>query len=452
LWSFAFLQNAGGDEQLRKRPFSEVSLVLQGTLKRLIKVGSLQVVMPNGKRMTFGEAADPVIVRLHDRLTPLKLAVWPDLYLGEAYMDGKLTVENGSLWDLLDLLGRNLARQGWHHRRWPARALYRVLRFIHQYNSLRASKKNVARHYDLPFEMYEKFLDGDLQYSCAYFVDPNDSLETAQGAKKRHIAAKLLLKPGQKVLDIGSGWGGMALTLARREQVDVTGITLSQAQLDIARARARTAGLEGRVRFERQDYREISGKFDRIVSVGMLEHVGAPNFGTFFQRVSELLADDGVALIHAIGRASGPDVTSAFIRKYIFPGGYIPALSQILPHVEHSDLWVTDIEILRLHYADTLRAWRTRFLAHADGLVDTRFRRMWEYYLAICEMSFRYGDLMVFQLQVAKRIDAVPRLRDYMFDTERQPVRLASVPEPGQPDKLRPSGEAPTRRPEGAGR
>jgi cyclopropane-fatty-acyl-phospholipid synthase len=275
--------------------------------------------------------------------------------------------------------------------------------------------------------MYRKFLDGDLQYSCAYFADPNDSLEAAQTAKKRHLASKLLLKPGQKILDIGCGWGGLALSLARREQVDVTGITLSQSQLDVARERAQSAGLQGRVRFEQLDYREVGGTFDRIISVGMLEHVGAPNFPTFFHRVAELLAEDGVAVIHAIGRASGPDVTSAWIRKYIFPGGYIPALSQILPEIEKSDLWVTDIEILRLHYADTLRAWRTRFLSEAAGLVDTPFRRMWEYYLAICEMSFRYGDLMVFQVQVARKVDTVPRTRDYMVDTERSPVRLSPV-------------------------
>jgi cyclopropane-fatty-acyl-phospholipid synthase len=404
------------------------SIVLQSTLDRLVKIGALQIVEPNGRRRTFGDRdAKPVIVHLHGRWTPLKLAVWPDLYLGEAYMHGQLTIENGGIWDLLELLGRNLAQQGWHHQKLPARMMNAGLRFIHQYNSLGASKKHVAHHYDLPFEMYRKFLDGDLQYSCAYFADPNDSLEAAQTAKKRHLASKLLLKPGQKILDIGCGWGGLALSLARREQVDVTGITLSQSQLDVARERAQSAGLQGRVRFEQLDYREVGGTFDRIISVGMLEHVGAPNFPTFFHRVAELLAEDGVAVIHAIGRASGPDVTSAWIRKYIFPGGYIPALSQILPEIEKSDLWVTDIEILRLHYADTLRAWRTRFLSEAAGLVDTPFRRMWEYYLAICEMSFRYGDLMVFQVQVARKVDTVPRTRDYMVDTERSPVRLSPV-------------------------
>lgn len=402
--------------------------MLQATLERLIKVGALQIVMPNGRRLTFGDpGASPLIVHLHGRMTPVKLAVWSDLYLGEAYMHGQLTIENGGIWDLLELLGRNLMHEGWRHQRLPARMVNAVLRFIHQYNSLGASKKHVAHHYDLPFEMYQKFLDGDLQYSCAYFADPNDTLEAAQFAKKRHLASKLLLKAGQKILDIGCGWGGLALTLARREQVDVTGITLSQAQLGVARERAKAAGLQDRVRFEQQDYREVGGKFDRIISVGMLEHVGAPNFGTFFRRVSELLQDDGVAVIHAIGRASGPDVTSAWIRKYIFPGGYIPALSQVLPAIENSDLWVTDIEILRLHYADTLRAWRTRFVSQAAGLVDTPFRRMWEYYLAICEMSFRYGDLMVFQVQVARKVDTVPRIRDYMFEAERLPVRLSPV-------------------------
>jgi cyclopropane-fatty-acyl-phospholipid synthase len=400
--------------------------MLKRLLQRLVKIGRLTVIEADGSVLTYGERATDqpnIVVKIKNRATSLKLALWPDLYLGEAYMAGDLVIERGTLWDLLDLCGRNLAGL----RRSGSGPLLRLaqaaLRQLHQYNPVRISRRNVAHHYDLSHELYRTFLDPDLQYSCAYFPDADTSLEEAQRAKKQHIISKLHLEPGHRVLDIGCGWGGLALSLAKAEHVFVLGITLSQEQLAVARKRAKEAGLEHRVTFELMDYREVEGKFDRIVSVGMFEHVGTPHYAAFFKKISDLLFDDGIALIHSIGRMSGPDVTSAWVRKYIFPGGYIPAVSQVSPAIERARLWLTDLEILRLHYAETLRAWRERFLAHI-GLIgqiyDDRFCRMWEYYLAVSEMSFRYGDLMVFQAQLAPRVDNVPITRDYMFETERR--------------------------------
>jgi cyclopropane-fatty-acyl-phospholipid synthase len=401
--------------------------VLQKTLRRFIKSGRLTVIGPNGTRLRAGQvpAEEPhldVIVRLKGILTPTKLMINPDLYLGECYMDGALVIEQGTLWDLLDICGRNLGRRWEVRQNWLTGAAKAALRRLLQYNSVHAARRNVSHHYDLSDLLYQQFLDPDLQYSCAYFPDPRLSLAEAQNAKKQHIAAKLLLKPGQRVLDIGCGWGGLALSLAEIEKVQVVGVTLSCAQLVIARQRARQAGLEQRVKFELLDYREVRGQFDRIVSVGMFEHVGTPHYSQFFGTVSRLLSDDGVALIHSIGRKDGPDVTSSWIRKYIFPGGHIPALSQVMPAIERSGLWITDLEILRLHYAQTLRHWRERFLANRAKLrerYDERFCRMWEFYLAVSEMSFRYGGLMVFQTQLTHQIDAVPLTRDYVFERER---------------------------------
>jgi cyclopropane-fatty-acyl-phospholipid synthase len=402
--------------------------MLQTALHRLIKIGRLTIIGPDSTKMHFGRvpAGEPrldVIVRLKGSLTPAKLALAPDRYLGEAYMDGMLAIERGTLWDLLDLCGRNLAHERPVRWNWLVQAGKALLRRIYQYNSVRAAGRNVAHHYDLSHALYQKFLDSDLQYSCAYFRDPGLSLDEAQDAKKAHIAAKLLLQPGQRVLDIGCGWGGLALSLAQTENVQVLGVTLSQAQLAIAAQRVRKAGLDQRVRFELQDFREIKGKFDRIVSVGMFEHVGTPHYYRFFDIVSRLLSDDGIALIHSIGRKDGPNVTSAWIKKYIFPGGYIPALSEVIPAIERTGLWISDLEILRLHYAETLRHWRERFLANRPQLSDLhgeRFCRMWEFYLAVSEMSFRHGGLMVFQAQLARRVDSVPLTRDYLFEFERR--------------------------------
>jgi cyclopropane-fatty-acyl-phospholipid synthase len=400
--------------------------MLQKTLDQLIKIGRLTVIKPDGTRLRFGDVppAEPqldVVVRLKGPLTSLKLAIHPDLYLGESYMDENLVIEQGTLWDLLDICGRNLGRKWQVRQNWLTGAAKAISRRLLQYNSVRGARRNVAHHYDLSHLLYQQFLDTDLQYSCAYFRDPRLSIEEAQDAKKQHLAAKLLLQPGQRVLDIGCGWGGLSLSLARTERVQVIGVTLSCAQFTIAQQRARQAGLDQRVTFELRDYREIKGKFDRIVSVGMFEHVGTPHYSQFFDAISRLLTDDGIALIHSIGRKDGPDVTSAWIRKYIFPGGYIPALSEVMPAIEQTGLWITDLEILRLHYAQTLRRWRERFLANRrqlSELYDERFRRMWEFYLAVSEMSFRYGGLMVFQAQLARRIDAVPVTRDYLLERE----------------------------------
>jgi cyclopropane-fatty-acyl-phospholipid synthase len=401
--------------------------MLERTLTRFIKTGRLTIIRANGHAMRVGEPLDSaptldVVLRLKRPLTALKVAFRPDLYFGEAYMDGTLVIEQGSLWDLFDLCGRNLV-----HRRSPRRSrlirLFQVIaRYFQQHNSRRAARRTVAHHYDLSEVLFRTFLDDDLQYSCAYFRDPALSLDEAQAAKKRHIMAKLLLEPEQRILDIGCGWGGLAISIAQMEAVHTTAVTLSQEQLAVAKKRAREAGVDHKILFEPKDYREVNGSFDRIVSVGMFEHVGKPNYQAFFDKIAALLADDGVALVHSIGRMDGPGLTQAWTRKYIFPGGYIPALSEVLPAVERAGLWVTDIEILRLHYADTLRAWRERFLRNLEIIretYDARFCRMWEFYLAGSEMAFRYDGLMVFQLQLAKRVDAVPLTRDYMFEQER---------------------------------
>jgi cyclopropane-fatty-acyl-phospholipid synthase len=401
--------------------------MLHGMLSRLIQVGRLTIIESDGKRMRFGEVPAEeqhldVVVRLKSLVTTAKLMINPEFYLGECYTDGTLIIEQGTLWDLLEICGRNLGREKERGRNWIIGAAKAISRRLMQINSVRTARRNVAHHYDLSHLLYQQFLDPDLQYSCAYFRDPTDSLDSAQDAKKKHIAAKLLLEPNQRVLDIGCGWGGLALSLAQAARVQVVGVTLSCEQLAIAQQRADQAGLNQRVKFELLDYREIKGKFDRIVSVGMFEHVGSPQYSQFFDTISRLLADDGVAVIHSIGRKDGPDVTNAWTRKYIFPGGYIPALSEVIPAIERAGLWITDLEILRLHYAQTLRHWRKRFLANRrklSELYDERFCRMWEFYLAVSEMSFRYGGLMVFQAQLTRQIDAVPLTRDYLFEHEK---------------------------------
>jgi cyclopropane-fatty-acyl-phospholipid synthase len=397
--------------------------LLNGFLRRFVRCGRLAVIYPDGSRFEFGDpgsTAPAIVARFTSWKIACLVALHPDRYLGEGYMNGTLRIEQGDLWALLDLCGRNYAAAYEHHANW-LKVPKAIARRLQQFNSQRTSRRNVAHHYDLSPALYRSFLDEDLQYSCAYFRSPTLGLDAAQQEKKSHIAAKLLLKPGQTVLDIGCGWGGLALTLARAENVRVVGITLSTEQLAIARRRATEAGLADRVSFELRDYREISEQYDRIVSVGMFEHVGTPHYTDFFQRVFRLLKPEGVALLHSIGRMHGPDVTSAWIRKYIFPGGYIPALSQVMPAIENAGLWLTDLEVLRLHYASTLRAWRERFLAGADHLeaaYDDRFKRMWEFYLAVSEMSFQYAGMMVFQAQLAKRVDSVPTTRDYIMGEE----------------------------------
>jgi cyclopropane-fatty-acyl-phospholipid synthase len=409
--------------------------MLGRTLRQLIKHGRLTIIRPDGRTEQFGEltAAKPrpdVAVRLKGALTSLKLSLHPDLYFGELYADGALIIERGTLWDLLELLGRNQLEQ----RSLPGNSvrgpLQAFLSWMRRGDSRRAARRHVAHHYDLPHEHYRRFLDADLQYSCGYFADPSFSLEQAQEAKKRHIAAKLVLEPGLRVLDIGCGWGGLALSLAEMERVEVVGVTLSREQLTVARKRAEQAQLDERVRFALQDYREIEGRFDRIVSVGMFEHVGTRNYATFFQKIRNLLSAEGIALIHSIGRINGPAITSAWTRKYIFPGGHIPALSEVAPVIERAGLIITDVEILRLHYAETLRRWRERFIEshRQEGrLSDQRFCRMWEFYLASSELAFRYGGLVVFQAQLARQVDSVPLTRDYMYERERDGARIGTM-------------------------
>jgi cyclopropane-fatty-acyl-phospholipid synthase len=352
-----------------------------------------------------------------------QIALDPQLALGEAYMQGRLVMEQGRVYDLLEVVLGNLRRHPlplWTATFDAARYL---LRRLSQFNPSRRARRNVAHHYDIDGRIYDLFLDRDRQYSCAYFEDGIADLDFAQEAKKRHLAAKLALQSGHHVLDIGSGWGGLGLYLAKSAACTVTGITLSTEQHKVANERAAREGLARSVRFELEDYRRVGGRFDRIVSVGMFEHVGVNHYGAYFRKVRDLLTDNGVAVIHTIGRTRPPGITNAFIAKYIFPGGYIPALSEVAAAVERSGLVISDLEVLRLHYAETLRAWRQRFLANwdkASAILGEQFCRMWEFYLAGSEAAFRYQGLVVFQLQLTRTMDALPLTRDYIFDEERR--------------------------------
>jgi len=394
-------------------------------LRKLIRKGSLTVIDAAGQRHRFEGApiaAPPVTIRFTDRATPRRAALNPALELGEAWMDGRLLIEQGDIRAFLDLIGTNTH---WDDDDSVRLRLWRPWRASHRleaWNWERRSRRNVAHHYDLSSALYRLFLDDDLQYSCAYFPSADASLEAAQAAKKAHIAAKLALRPGQRVLDIGCGWGGLALHLHRIADVDVVGITLSTEQLAIARARATAEGVADRVTFELCDYRAIGGRFDRIVSVGMFEHVGPPHYRTFFEHCRELLTEDGVMLLHTIGRADGPAPTDRWLARYIFPGGYIPALSQIAPAIEQSRLWITDIEMLRLHYAHTLAHWYDRVAASRDAIValyDERFYRMWTFYLAGALVAFRHDAHLNFQIQLSRRRETLPLTRDYMVGVER---------------------------------
>jgi len=389
----------------------------------LIRIGTLTVIDAGGKAHRFAGAAGPqVTIRLHDKALHHRLLFNPYLAFGEAYMDGTLTVEDGTIYDAIELACLNVATLDSFPLQRLQEFLWRMMRKLHTYNPAPRAQRNVAHHYDLSGILYDLFLDKDRQYSCAYFTGDNDDLEVAQDNKKLHLAAKLLLKPGQKVLDIGSGWGGLGLYLARLAEVDVTGVTLSVEQQKMAQERAAAAGLGEHVRFHLRDYRAETGKYDRIVSVGMFEHVGEPHYREFFTKVRDLLTDDGVVLLHSIGRMTPPAGTNPWLRKYIFPGGYTPALSEVFSAVEKVGLWVTDVEILRLHYAKTLREWRRRFEANRDkirALYDERFCRMWEFYLVGSELSFRYLGQMVFQMQLSRRQDAAPLTRDYITSYER---------------------------------
>ena len=391
-------------------------------LRSIVRDGSLLVIDSAGHRHMIGDGSPPeATLRLTSKASEYTLALNPALAVGEAYMDGRLVIEAGRLYDFLDVVARNYGSMG--HSPWMA-LLERLGKGLKQSNPLARARRNVAHHYDLSSEFYGMFLDRDRQYSCAYFANPSDTLEMAQENKKRHIAGKLYLdRPGLKVLDIGSGWGGLALYLAETFGAEVTGVTLSEAQHSFSTQQAANSPAGARVRFELRDYREVEGPFDRIVSVGMFEHVGKRNYAEFFARIRALLKDDGVALIHSIGYADTPGPINPFIRKYIFPGADLPSLSEVFAAAEPTGLVVTDVEILRLHYAETLRHWRERFNARSEeikALYDERFFRMWEFYLVLCEIGFRRRTNIVFQMQLTRRLDALPTTRDYMFEAERR--------------------------------
>jgi len=411
--------------------------LLRVLLRHFVKRGTLRVITSRGTTFTCGDGTGkPVAIRFANRQAEWDILRDPELKFGECYMDGSVVVDQGTIADVLKVvLSQPDEGPKWAKVRWLLRYIRRRLL---QFNPRRRAQRNVAHHYDLDGRLYSLFLDADRQYSCAYFESPGQSLDDAQLAKKRHLAAKLLLKPGQQVLDIGCGWGGLALYLAELTGAAVTGVTLSQEQLAVANSRAAEKNLGTKAQFRLQDYRDIGECFDRIVSVGMFEHVGVVHYNTFFEKCAAMLKDDGVMVLHSIGRSEGPGVTNPWISKYIFPGGYIPAVSEVMEAIQRSGLLITDLEILRLHYAETLKAWRERFLAHRDEverIYDQRFVRMWEFYLASSEMSFREQNMMVMQYQLTKRQGIVPMTRDYIGREEsrlrgaehqsRPPLRLA---------------------------
>ena len=399
--------------------------LLDALMRRFVTTGRLTIIDHERTRHDYGPGGEPsATIRLTDPKLYRNLFLNPELHAGEAYMDGTLIVEEGGIRGFLEVFAHNRdgLRKGPVRRR--IKQLQKTFRRTMQRNKRDVSAKNVEAHYDLSNDLYRLFLDEDMQYSCAYWpLDQREkgdiTLEQAQLAKKRHIAAKLRLEPGQHVLDIGCGWGGMAMHLAREHDVDVVGVTLSNDQYVLARERVDAAGLQDRVDIRLQDYRDCQGPYDRVVSVGMFEHVGVGHYAEFFGKIRDVLTDDGCALIHSIGRRGGPGTTGKWIRKYIFPGGYSPALSETFAEIEKSGLWVTDMEILRLHYAWTLAEWEKRFQANRGAVVamkDERFARMWEFYLIISELSFLYGKHMNFQIQLAKDVHALPSTRNYMMD------------------------------------
>jgi cyclopropane-fatty-acyl-phospholipid synthase len=399
---------------------------------RTVRRGALTVINASGEARRYGDSSGPpVTVRFTSPAWQRRVIFDPELRLGEAYMDGGVVVETGSIADFLDILAGNIGvgppafRVAW------LRSARTVFRRLFRANTLINASRNAQHHYNINFDIYRMFLDEDMQYSCAYFERADASLDEAQQAKKRHIAAKLLLnRPNLSILDIGCGWGGLGIYLAKTTRAHVTGISLSDEQVKVARERAEAE--RASCDFRLQDYRDVSGQFDRIVSIGMFEHVGKRYYAAFFEKCRQALKDDGIALLHTVGRLDGPCDTHPWVWRYIFPGGYTPALSELAPVIERSGLILADVEVLRLHYAETLKAWRERFLARREEVLqvlDERFLRMWEYYLAGFEASFRHSGLAVFQIQLAKTMDAVPLTRDYMYrpHADAAPGRLRIV-------------------------
>ena len=400
-------------------------------ISRLITHGEITLIGDAGRRRTFGVAGSgpSVAVRIHDRHFIRRLLRHPGLAIGEGYMDGAYSIESGTLRDFLEVLV--VSTEGRDPGGSVGAALFRIANMIGR-NDKKTASRNVQHHYDIGHQLYEMFLDKDLQYSCGYWRDGVESLDQAQIDKKHHIAAKLLLEPGMRVLDIGSGWGGLAITLAADYGAHVTGVTLSRDQYEISVRRAEDEGLDNRVTFKLLDYREEVGSYDRIVSVGMFEHVGRRSFGEFFEHLRRLLKPDGVALLHTISWTTGPRSINAWMKKYIFPGACLPSLSQLVPLVEGQRMWLTDLEVMRIHYSKTLAAWDERFQARQSEVAqmfDERFCRMWEFYLQLNEIAFKHGDVAVMQLQLAKRIDTVPISREYLYDDAARPSSRRSIQE-----------------------
>ncbi len=389
-------------------------------LNTLFKHDGFELIDSNSKKYIIGKPSreKPISLKLLDQKLMQKLLLYPDLYFGEAYMDGSLVIENGNITEFLDLAFKNIGRGNINSYGAVIKKLRGTYRYLTSFNKIAKSKENVAHHYDISEKLYDLFLDENRQYSCAYFKNENDTLEQAQNNKIHHIIKKLNIQPNQKVLDIGSGWGTLALAIAKETQASVTGITLSENQFEYSKNKAEEMNLSNKVDFKLIDYRQLNEKFDRVVSVGMFEHVGRKFYRTYFNKVFKLLNERGIALIHTIGSSMPPRDPQPWIQKYIFPGGYTPSLSEVANPIENSGLIVSDIEVLRMHYAHTLRNWKERFLSKKDivlDMFDEKFFRMWEFYLASCEMAFKWGDQVVFQFQLSKDNSSVPNTRDYIY-------------------------------------
>ena len=389
-------------------------------LTKLFKEGGLVLIDANSKKYVIGnpKKENPLTLKLLDKSLHYKLLFYPDLYFGEAYSNGSLTIENGTLTEFLNMALENIGRKETNFFSEFLNKIRGSYRYLTNFNFIKKSKMNIARHYDISDDLYDLFLDSKRQYSCAYFKNENDSLETAQNNKINHIIKKLNLKPNQKVLDIGSGWGSLAIEIAKKTQCQVLGITLSESQFKYSKKKAKQMNMGNQVEFRLCDYREVKEKFDRIVSVGMFEHVGRKFYKTFFNKIQAILKNDGIALLHTIGSVNPPRQPQPWITRYIFPGGYTPSLSQVTVPVEKSGLILTDLEILRMHYSHTLRHWKERFIKNKDKAIkmfDEKFFRMWEFYLTSCETAFRWGDQVVFQLQLTKELHTVPSTRDYIY-------------------------------------
>ena len=389
-------------------------------LNNLIKYDGFELIDANSKKYVIGNPIKekPIVLKLFDQKLMQKLLINPDLYFGEAYMNGSLVIQNGTITEFLDLAFRNIGRGDINFYGTVIKKIKGTFRYLTSFNKIVKSKENVAHHYDISEKLYDLFLDKNRQYSCAYFKNENDTLEEAQKNKMHHIIKKLNIKPNQKILDIGSGWGTLALEIAKETNASVTGITLSENQFEYSKNKAKEMNLSNQVEFKLIDYRQLNEKFDKIVSVGMFEHVGRKFYRTYFNTVSKLLNEKGIALIHTIGSTMPPRDPQPWITKYIFPGGYTPSLSEAVKPIENSGLIISDIEVLRLHYAHTLRHWKERFLLKKEEVLDMfdeKFFRMWEFYLASCEMAFKWGDQVVFQFQLSKDNVSVPNTRDYIY-------------------------------------